>query len=651
MKMDSIRLKPRLVGAFLIVALIAGLIGWKGISGMGQVMESGVEIGTNRLPSIASMLSIKEAQMDIDSAENALLCTAINGASRQELYGRMEKALKRADDAWKVYEPLPQIVEEKKVWDQFVPAWNAWVKDHNDYVSLAKAYGAAPSAAAYKAMTRQALVTNAVSLTASEGLLKKLVAINDQIAGEAVKQGGRTYASSRSMMIIFMAIGVLIALGLGLFISTSVANPVKAMAEVANKLAQGDVDITLNTAGGDEVSDLARAMSKMTESIKMIVAETARLTKAAADGELSVRGETTQFKGAYREIVAGLNGAFDSIITPLKSTAGYVDLISKGDLPDKIATEWKGDFGEIKGNLNQMIDNLTRFATDVQAAANMVATGSEQVNSTAQSLAQGSTEQASSIEEVSSSMEEMNSTVKQNADNAQQTTGIAVKSATDGQEGGKAVAATVEAMKSIADKIGIIEEIARQTNMLALNAAIEAARAGEHGKGFAVVAAEVRKLAERSQSAAKEISEVSTSSVEIAESAGKILQEIVPGIQKTAELVQEINASSNEQSTGIDQVTKAIYQLDQVIQANSAATEEMSAASEELSEQAEQLLDTASFFKLKDDMTTRSVIKKAKRTSPKPASRPVREEPKKTRGINLSLGNDDVDDSDFERAA
>ncbi len=230
-----------------------------------------------------------------------------------------------------------------------------------------------------------------------------------------------------------------------------------------------------------------------------------------------------------------------------------------------------------------------------------MATSSSELSTSAQSLAQGATEQASSVEEISSSMEEMSSAVKQNADNAQQTASISNKSAQDGENGGHAVADTVKAMKSIAEKIGIIEEIARQTNMLALNAAIEAARAGEHGKGFAVVAAEVRKLAERSQTAAKEISSVSISSVEIAERAGKLLGDIVPGIQKTSSLVQEINSSCNEQAQGVEQVTTAIQQLDQVIQQSSASTEEMSTASEMLSDQAEQLLTAASFFHVDGD--------------------------------------------------
>ncbi|WP_320009368.1 methyl-accepting chemotaxis protein [Maridesulfovibrio sp.] len=252
----------------------------------------------------------------------------------------------------------------------------------------------------------------------------------------------------------------------------------------------------------------------------------------------------------------------------------------------------------VYGNMREMAAQLTRVVSDVRAGASNVASGSTELSASAEGLSQGATEQAASIEEVSASIEEMASNIKQNTLNAQTTEEIALKSAADAQESGSAVSEAVAAMKNIAEKISIIEEIARQTNLLALNAAIEAARAGEHGKGFAVVAAEVRKLAERSGNAAGEISELSSSTVTVAEKAGEMLENLVPNIQKTAELVQEISSASAEQNTGAGQISKAISQLDSVIQQNASASEEMASTSEQLSSQSAMLENTMSFFKV-----------------------------------------------------
>jgi methyl-accepting chemotaxis protein len=286
-----------------------------------------------------------------------------------------------------------------------------------------------------------------------------------------------------------------------------------------------------------------------------------------------------------------------SITRPLKKSVDFTRAVADGDLNYHLDIEQKDEVGQLAGALNSMVATLRTVVAKVRDASDNVAGGSQELTARSNQMSQGATEQAASAEEASSSVEEMNATIIQNSDNAQQTEKIARKSAEDAAESGYAVAETVTAMKDIAGKISIIEEIARQTNLLALNAAIEAARAGEHGKGFAVVAAEVRKLAERSQTAAAEISQLSGASVEVAERAGAMLTKLVPDIQKTAELVQEISAASKEQTSGANQINGAIQELNQVIQMNAGAAEEMASTSEDLSSQAEQLRTTISFFK------------------------------------------------------
>jgi methyl-accepting chemotaxis protein len=283
--------------------------------------------------------------------------------------------------------------------------------------------------------------------------------------------------------------------------------------------------------------------------------------------------------------------------------------VADGDLSMKFNGNGKKSSG-VFAAIKDMITNLTEVIGSVVSAAENVSSGSQEVSSTAQQMSQGASEQAASAEEVSSSIEQMGANIRQNADNAMQTEKIALKAAGDAQEGGGAVQQTVTAMKEIAEKINIIEEIARNTNLLALNAAIEAARAGEHGKGFAVVASEVRKLAERSQKAAAEINELSRSSVDVAEHAGELFTKIVPDIQKTSELVQEINAASGEQKSGTEQINKAIMQLDTVIQQNASASEEMASMAEELSSQAEQMQAAISYFKTNGNGKGREELKK-----------------------------------------
>ncbi|MBF0454823.1 MAG: CZB domain-containing protein [Magnetococcales bacterium] len=319
-------------------------------------------------------------------------------------------------------------------------------------------------------------------------------------------------------------------------------------------------------------------------------------------------------------LVIGIMLAFiiaSSITKPLLKSLQFAKQVSEGDLTQQLELHQSDEVGRLVQALNTMVSKLQSVIFDVSNASDQVAAGSNELSDSANNMAQGATQQAASIEETSSAMEQMASGIQQNTDNAQQTEQIASKAAKDAEEGGVAVEKAVKAMKEIANKISIIEEIARQTNLLALNAAIEAARAGEHGKGFAVVAAEVRKLAERSQMAAGEIGQLSSSSVEIAEQTGEIINRLVPDIQKTADLVQEIASSSQEQNQGAEQINQAIQQLDQVIQQNAGASEEMAATSEELSAQADLMAQAIDFFKLDERQVRKSSTQKPVATSQK----------------------------------
>jgi len=409
------------------------------------------------------------------------------------------------------------------------------------------------------------------------------------------------------------------------------------VARIAEDIAKGNLSADFKMRS--EHDKLMLALLAMKQRIRDVLKETDAQIQAISDGRLMTRGNAASFDGCWQELVRGINNLIEAFVAPITMTSENIERIAKGDIPEKISQVFKGDFNQIRNSLNMLVDamnDITRLAEEmakgnltvevkersdkdtlmqalnsmikklnetviaVRTAANNVASGSEELSSGSQEMSQGANQQAAAAEQTSASMEEMVSSIRMNADNAMETEKIAIKSAEYAQKSGKTVRETIIAMKDIVKRTSVIEEIARQTNMLALNAAIEAARAGEHGKGFAVVASEVRKLAMKSQSAASEIGEISASSMEIARNAGEMLDNLVPDIQKTAELVQEISAASREQNSGVEQINKATQQLDQVIQQNVSTSEEMSSMSEELSGQAEELKHTIGFFKVSD---------------------------------------------------
>ena len=477
----------------------------------------------------------------------------------------------------------------------------------------------------------------------------------------------------------------------------AVIGPLNVSANYVDRISHGDIPAKITDTYNGDFNTIKNNLNTCIDAVNALVADAGMLSKAAVDGKLATRADASKHQGDYRKIVQGVDDCLDAVIGPLNVAARYVDMISKGDVPPQITDTYNGDFNTIKNNLNvlvtamnditaaaeevangnltvelrerspqdklmqalaAMVSGLTRTVSDIRGIAGEVAAASQSISTASVQVSKGASAQAAAAEEASSSMEEMVSNIKQNADNASQTDKIANKSAKDAAESGKSVLEAVSAMKEIANKISIIEEIARQTNLLALNAAIEAARAGEHGKGFAVVAAEVRKLAERSQKAAGEINQLSATTLKVSEKSGEMLDKLVPDIQRTAELVQEITAASKEQDTGAEQINKALQQLEQVIQQNASASEEMASTTEELTGQSDQLVSALSFFHTGDEEggPGRKGAKAQRQAAPARVAKPVGHgaaasaKPAARAGINLRLKDKhDELDGEFER--
>ena len=447
------------------------------------------------------------------------------------------------------------------------------------------------------------------------GKIVEAINVITKSADEAVKrvdaETNKQYANARLMLLTAAGLILAISAAAGVWISLNVSRGLSRAIGLAKAVAIGDLNNNVEAVSNDEVKDLMDSLNVMTANLR----ETAELADKVADGDLTVQPK------------------------PLsdRDTLGQA--------------------------LERMVERLRGVFSDAISASENVSAGSQELSAASEQVSQGATEQASSAEEASASMEEMAANIKQNADNAAQTEKIARQSAIDAETSGQAVNKAVDAMQTIAEKITIVQEIARQTDLLALNAAVEAARAGEHGRGFAVVASEVRKLAERSQTAAAEISAVSSDTVKAAQSAGEMLTTLVPNIRKTAELVSEISAACREQDIGASQINEAIQQLDKVTQQNASASEQMSATSEELAAQAEELQTSIAYFRLSNSASTASrssapVVRlparaakpvSSKAASRKAAPRVVAAQQARANGfaLDLSQGGPDADDRQF----
>ncbi|MGN8001531.1 methyl-accepting chemotaxis protein [Sphingomonas sp. 22176] len=486
----------------------------------------------------------------------------------------------------------------KPLWLQLSSKFNEFVPVNDQVRSLALANKNAEAGAISISKSREIA-------TAMSDVADQLVAISKQQMTQADQDTNALYASAATTLWIVAGIALLIAVGGAFWISRIVSQGLRRVSAAVSAVSIGDLSQEVQVTSNDEIKDLVDTVNTMVANLRV----SATLADKIADGDLTVQHKPASDK-------------------------------------------------DVLGNaLVRMVDRLRGVVSDSTVAATNVSSGSQELSSSSEQVSQGATEQAAAAEQASAAMEEMASNIKQNADNAAQTEKIARQSAKDAEVSGVAVDRAVGAMRTIAEKIGIVQEIARQTDLLALNAAVEAARAGEHGRGFAVVASEVRKLAERSQSAAAEISSVSSETVKAAAEAGDMLGRLVPDIRRTAELVSEISAACREQDIGAAQINEAIQQLDQVTQQNAGASEQISATSEELAAQAEELQASIAYFRVEQQPRGRTAAP-ARRPAPKAAAKPatrhkpnsVADQQARVNGFALDLANGgpDAQDSAFD---
>ncbi|MDE1992858.1 MAG: HAMP domain-containing protein [Rhizobiaceae bacterium] len=637
----SIKLKLGL--AFGVMTLLLIGIAVFGSTSLGKLNDANGAMINGPVKRLQLALNANIAEVNAVRAQKNALLSNVDADTKgfyKEADGYLDTMFSNVQDGLAIASP-----EGKPYWEKLVSLGTTFRQRSADLQALDakgdQAGAQALSVGELRDLTNQ--MTDAVNslIDVQKKGLAATDAANDQL-----------FADTRMFLAAASGIALIIAIGAAFWITLGINRGLTKVANIAKAVALGDLNHKVEVKTNDEIKDLIETVNIMTSNLR----DTAAVADRIAMGDLSVNVKPLSDKDV-------LGQAMESMVANLRVTSDIATQISNGDL--MVTPKPLSDKDVLGLALEQMVERLRGVVADAISASENVSAGSQELSASSEQVSQGATEQAASAEEASASMEQMAANIKQNADNAAQTEKIARQSAKDAEISGDAVSRAVTAMRTIAEKIGIVQEIARQTDLLALNAAVEAARAGEHGKGFAVVASEVRKLAERSQSAAAEISAMSGDTVKAAAEAGDMLGRLVPDIRKTAELVSEISAACREQDIGAAQINEAIQQLDKVTQQNAGASEQMSATSEELAAQAEELQTSIAFFKVDSisHKATRAVVAKlpkqanrapaATQRQPKAAKPVVHAQQARVKGfaLDLSMGGPDDGDDEFRESA